>query len=145
LLLITDGGGEINPLVVAQTASQGVKMNAFVLGTQVPQLEAATVVTRGIYISGSENILKTFVTEKFFPRFNSNLRWVFLWLGAAWIAMMWMFVLPLDRWIFQGWLSFPMNLSGQLALGNALFWTVLVPLILWQIWQILGLPFFSSC
>ena len=142
LLLITDGGGEINPLVVSQAASQGVKINAFVIGTQASQLELATVATQGIYISGSENILKTFVTEKFFPRFNSNLRWVSLWLGAAWIAMMWMFVLPLDRWVLQNWLSLPMNLSGQLALGNALFWTVLVPSMLWRL---SGLPFFSPC
>jgi Ca-activated chloride channel family protein len=38
-----------------------------------------------------------------------------------------------------------MNLSGQLSLGNALFWSVLTPIIIWQIWKILDLPFFGAC
>ncbi len=39
-------------------------------------------------------------------------------------------------------MNLPMNFSGQLALGNALFWTIVTPLILWQL---SGLPLFSTC
>jgi Ca-activated chloride channel homolog len=145
LLIVTDGEADVSPTVIAQAASQGVRINAVVVGANAPQLQIATIATKGIYLSGAENNLQTFFTDNFFHRFNSNLRWIALWLGAAWVALMWLLTLPLDRWIFQGWLGLPMNLSGQLSLGNALFWSVLTPLILWQIWQFLGLPFFSSC
>lgn len=145
LLLVTDGEAEVSPAVIAQSATQGVKINALVVGADAPQLQVAASATRGIYVSGAENALQLVFTDKFFPRFNSNLRWIALWLGAAWIALMWLLALPLDRWIFQGWMGLPMNLSGQLALGNALFWSVLTPIILWQVWRLLGLSFFSSC
>jgi len=145
LLLVTDGDVNVSPWVMTQAARQGVRLNALVIGTNAPQLETAARVTRGIYISGVENNLQAFLTDQFFTRFNSNLRWILLWLSAAWLSGMWAIMLPLDRWVFQGWMGLPMNLSGQLALGNALFWSVLTPLILWQVWQILNLPFFSSC
>jgi Ca-activated chloride channel homolog len=128
LLIVTDGEANVSPTAIAQAASQGV-----------------SITTKGIYLSGAENNLQAFFTDKFFPRFNSNLRWLALWLGAAWVALMWLLALPVDRWILQGWFGLPMNLSGQLSLGNALFWSVLTPLLLWQIWQFLGLPLFSSC
>lgn len=142
LLIVTDGEANVSPAAISQAASQGVRINAVVVGANAAQLQAATVATKGIYLFGIENNLQAFFTDKLFHRFNSNLRWIALWLGAAWVALMWLLTLPLDRWIFQGWFSLPMNLSGQLSLGNALFWSVLTPLILWQF---LGLPFFSSC
>ena len=142
LLIVTDGETNVSPAAISQAASQGVRINAVVVGANAAQLQAATVATKGIYLFGIENNLQAFFTDKLFHHFNSNLRWIALWLGAAWVALMWLLTLPLDRWIFQGWFSLPMNLSGQLSLGNALFWSVLTPLILWQF---LGLPFFSSC
>ncbi len=145
LLLVTDGAADVSPSVIAQAVSQGVKINALVVGVDAPQLQMAASGTRGIYIQGVGSSLQAFLTDRFFPRFNSNLRWIALWLGLAWVALMWLLTLPLDRWVFQGWLSLPMNLSGQLALGNAFFWSGLTPFILWRVWQFLGLPFFSSC
>jgi len=145
LLLVTDGEAEVSPEVIAKAVTQGVKINALVVGSDAPQLQVAASATRGVYVSGAENALQLVFTDIFFPRFNSNLKWIALWLGAAWIALMWLLTLPLDRWIFQGWMGLPMNLSGQLALGNALFWSVLTPIILWQVWRLLGLSFFSSC
>jgi Ca-activated chloride channel family protein len=64
------------------------------------------------------------------------------WLGGAFISLMWMLVLPLDRWFFQGLIGLDMTLGGQLALGNALFWTVLTVVVVVNLW---GLPFGSSC
>jgi len=145
LVLVTDGAADVSPAVITQAVSQRVKINALVVGSDAPQLQTSSIATKGIYILAAANALQTFFIDKIFPRFNSNLRWIVLCLGAAWIALMWMLTLPLDRWIFQSRIGLPMNLSGQLALGNALFWSVLTPLILWQVWQLLGLPFFSSC
>jgi Ca-activated chloride channel family protein len=58
---------------------------------------------------------------------------------------MWLLTLPLDKWIFQDLMKLPMNLAGQLALGNALFWSVATPLVVWRLGQLFGSPFFSSC
>jgi Ca-activated chloride channel family protein len=60
---------------------------------------------------------------------------------------MWLLVMPLDRWLFQGLLKMPINLAGKLALGNAFFWSAATPLIVWKLYQILefALPFIGSC
>ncbi|MFB2837913.1 vWA domain-containing protein [Floridanema evergladense] len=142
LLLVTDGQAEVSPLVIAQAVGQRVKINAVVVGADAPAIQLAAFTTRGIYLSNQQNNLAALFTDKFFISFNSNIKWVIFWLGAAWIALMWMITIPLDRWIFRGLMSQPPNLAGQLAIGNALFWTVLTPLI---VWRIFGLPFGSIC
>ncbi|MBD2003790.1 MULTISPECIES: vWA domain-containing protein [Cyanophyceae] len=145
LLLVTDGGANVSPNVVSNAVARKVKVNAIVVGADSPELKLTAFTTGGIYASGETSNLQRFFTERFFTRFNSNRQWIILWLGAAWIALMWMLTLILDKFIFQGLFKLPMNLSGQLSLGNALFWSVLTPIIIWQIWKILDLPFFSSC
>ena len=55
---------------------------------------------------------------------GNNIKWMMFWLGAFWISLMWTITLPLDRIVFQGLMRMPWNFAGQLALGNALFWTV---------------------
>jgi len=142
LLLVTDGEADVSPLVIAQAATQRVKINAVVAGADAPALQLAAFSTRGIYLSNQQNNLAALFTEKFFINFNSNIKWIIFWLGAAWVALMWMITIPLDRWILQGLMSQPPNISGQLAIGNALFWTVLTPLI---VWRLFGLPFGASC
>jgi Ca-activated chloride channel family protein len=142
LLLVTDGAAPVSPTVIAEAALQRVKINAVVVGADAPALQAAALATKGIYLSGAVNNLQEFFTERFFVRFNSNLKWIIFWLGAAWIALMWTLTLPLDKWIFQGVSNLPPNLAGQLALGNALFWSVVTPMI---VWRLFGLPFGSSC
>ncbi|MHC5937953.1 VWA domain-containing protein [Nostoc sp.] len=142
LLLVTDGVADVIPSVLIQAVAQKVKINAVVVGADAPQIKSATDTTNGIYISGESNNLLIFFKDIFFASFNSNLKWVYFWRGCTWIAFMWLIILPLDRWVFQGLIKLPMNLSGQLVLGNALFWTIVIPLILWQL---SSLPFFSTC
>jgi Ca-activated chloride channel family protein len=143
LLIVTDGIVDINNQVVDDAIAQNVKINAVVLGNRVSSdLQTATIRSRGIYLSGEASQLSALFTEKLFTRFNSNLRWIIFWLGAAFICLMWMLTLPLDRWIFQGLIGLDMTLGGQLALGNALFWTVLTMIV---VWRLFGLPFTGAC
>jgi Ca-activated chloride channel family protein len=60
---------------------------------------------------------------------------------------MWLLVMPLDRWLFQGLLKMPINLAGKLALGNAFFWSAATPLMVCKLYQVLefALPFIGSC
>ncbi len=143
LLLVTDGEADVDAEVIQAAAARRVKINAVVVGGDSPDLRNAAATTGGIYHSGQVTNLETVFTNQFFRNFNSNRRWVIFWLGAAWISLMWLLILPLDRWIFQGWLKLPMNLAGQLALGNAFFWTVATLLIIWHLAK--GLPFISLC
>ncbi|WP_221643556.1 MULTISPECIES: VWA domain-containing protein [unclassified Nostoc] len=133
LLLVTDGQADISPLVVVQAATQRVKINAIVVGGDIPALKLAAFSTKGIYLNGKQNNLKELFIDKLFTSFNSNLKWIIFWLAAAWISFMWMLSLPLDRWIFQKLGNLPPNISGQLALGNAFFWSVITPIIVWKL------------
>jgi Ca-activated chloride channel family protein len=143
LLLVTDGQANVSQEIINQAIAQNVTINAVVLGnTFAPQLQTATNQTRGIYLSGDASQLSTLFTENLFTRFNSNLGWIIFWLGAAFICLMWMLTLPLDRWVFQGLIGLDMTLGGQLALGNALFWTVLTMIV---VWRLFGLPFTGAC
>jgi Ca-activated chloride channel homolog len=143
LLIVTDGIVDINNQVVDDAIAQNVKINAVVLGNIVSSdLQTATIRSRGIYLSGEASELSTLFTENLFTRFNSNLRWIIFWLGAAFICLMWMLTLPLDRWLFQGLIGLDMTLSGQLALSNALFWTILTIIV---VWRLFGLPFTGAC
>ncbi|GET35282.1 vWA domain-containing protein [Microseira wollei] len=142
LLLVTDGMAEVSQSVVDGAVAQKVKINTVIVGAEAPALQQAAFSTKGIYISGQQNNLNMLFTDRFFTSFNSNIKWIKFWLGAAWIAFMWMLTLPLDRWIFQPLMNLPPNLSGQLALGNAFFWTILTPLI---VWRLFGLPFGLDC
>ncbi|NER27459.1 MAG: VWA domain-containing protein [Symploca sp. SIO1C4] len=145
LLVVTDGQAEVSQTTISQATTQNVKINAVVVGESAPQLQEAVSQTGGLYSLSRQGDLQSLFIKKFFPRFNSNLKWIILWLGAAWIFLMWVLTLPLDQWIFQGLMKLPMNLSGKLALGNAFFWSATTPLIIWQLWKTFGSPFFSSC
>ncbi len=146
LLIVTDGDVgrfEIIEKIVNRAIEENVKINAVVLGnTFSPAIQTATNKTRGIYLSGEASELSTLFSENLFTRFNSNLRWIIFWLGAAFICLMWMLTLPLDRWVFQGLIGLDMTLGGQLALGNALFWTILTIIV---VWRLFGLPFTGAC
>lgn len=143
LLLVADGEATVSQTVVDGAISQNVKINAVVLGGQdAVQIRQATASTNGIYLNGEAGNLKALFTEEFFTNFNSNKRWLTFWLSCAFICAMWAVTLPLDRWLFQGLLKLNMTLGGQLALGNALFWTVVTALV---VWRIFGLPFGSAC
>ncbi len=143
LLIVTDGIVDVSDNIINRAIENKVKINAVVLGgKESTAIQKATRQSKGIYLQDEAGNLEMLFTDKFFARFNSNLRWVMFWLGGAFISLMWMLVLPLDRWFFQGLIGLDMTLGGQLALGNALFWTVLTIVIVGKFW---GLPFGSSC
>nr|WP_199302505.1 vWA domain-containing protein [Coleofasciculus sp. FACHB-129] len=139
LLLVTDGGANVSPAIITDARNRKVRINTVVIGEGSPELQAAALATGGIYLSGEQNNLEMLFTDTFFTRFNSNLKWLILGLGATWIALMWTLILPLDRWLFQGLIGLDRSLSGQLSLSNALFWSVLTPLIVWQLFNLLDI------
>lgn len=145
LILVTDGidgRATISPSLITEAFTNQIKIHSVVVGQKAPALNVATTGTRGKYLSGDSKDLSAFFTDDFFNLFNSNLRWIIFWLGLAWISLMWVLVLPLDRWVFQGLFKMTMDISGKLALSHALFWTVLTTILLWRIW---GIPFLSAC
>jgi Ca-activated chloride channel family protein len=143
LLLVTDGIAPINDTVIQTAQSENVKINVVIVGgSNSEELQQATRLTDGLYLSAEASNLDLLFTETFFRDFNSNLRWVMFWLAGAFIFLMWTLTLPLDRWLFQGIMGLDMTLAGQIALGNALFWTI-VTLI--AIWKGFGIPFGNPC
>jgi Ca-activated chloride channel homolog len=142
LILVTDGQATVSPGVIAEAISNKVKINSVLVGAESLALRGASLATKGTYLSGEVNNLSAFFTNNFFQSFNSNLKWIVFWLGLAWICLMWALVLPLDRWLFQGWLQMRIDQSGKLAISHALFWTVLTLSVIWRFW---GIPFLSSC
>ncbi|MGK7930866.1 MAG: VWA domain-containing protein [Microcystaceae cyanobacterium] len=147
LLLVTDGEVTISQTMIEEAILRNVRINAIVIGNPPTLVDPATRGTGGVALEGDRNTLSTLFTDQLFTRFNSNVRWVIFWLGCAWMALMWLLTMPLDRWIFQGLLRIRMDYSGQLALGNAIAWTVLTPLFLGLIYRLLNLaaPFFGGC
>ena len=144
LLLVTDGQGNVSPQTIAEAALLRVKINAIVIGSQAPALAAAAAATRGIYLSSvATGDLEMLFSESLFTRFNSNLRWILFWSGCAWISLMWLLVLPLDRWVFQNLFKLHWSPAGKIALCNALFWTAATPVIVWFLAG--GIPFLSQC
>lgn len=146
LLLVSDDGVKLTPsAIIPEALKHRVRINAIGFNGNVPDLQSTAMATGGLYIPGEASNLESFFIEKLFPHFNSNLNWIVLWLGAGWVALMWLLTLPLDRWIFQYLMKYHWSLAGRLALGNALFWSVVTPMILWRLWLMFGFPSFSSC
>jgi Ca-activated chloride channel family protein len=143
LLIVTDGIAQIDDTVIQNAQAETVKINAVIVGGEnSDELQQATRLTDGLYLSAEASNLELLFTQTFFRDFNSNWPWVMFWLSGAFIFLMWTLTLPLDRWLFQGIMGLNMTLSGQIALGNALFWTV-VTLI--AIWKGFGIPFGNPC
>jgi Ca-activated chloride channel family protein len=146
LLLVSDDGVKITPgVIIPEALKHRVKINAIGFNGNVPDLQSTASATGGLYVAGEASNIESFFTEKLFPRFNSNLNWIVLWLGAGWVAFMWLLTLPLDRWLFQYLMKYHWSLAGRLALGHALFWSVITPVILWRLWLMLGFPLFTNC
>lgn len=143
LLLVTDGEAPLSADLITQAAALKIKINSVVVGADASALQDAAKTTQGIYFSDAVDNLEKLLTDQLFAKFNTNTRWIVFWLGCAWVALMWMLTLPLDRWIFQGWLKLPMNIAGQTAIGNAFFWSAATPAIVWRLAS--GIPFISQC
>ncbi|MDJ0553100.1 MAG: VWA domain-containing protein [Microcoleaceae cyanobacterium MO_207.B10] len=143
LLIVSDGEANVDEQIINSAIDNNVKINAVVLGGRnSPAVKTATNRTEGIYLQDEASNLERLFTDTLFTKFNSNNRWMQFWLAVAFIFLMWMLVLPLDRWVLQGIIGLNMTFSGQIALGNALFWTVLTLTLIWRLW---GLPFGASC
>ena len=138
-ILVTDGQVEISPQSVQDAIASKIKINAVVIGEEAIPLRTAAFATGGVYFGSTTNLDLIF-TEEFFENFNSNLRWILFWLAMAWISFMWLLTLPLDRWVLQKF--YPFNLSGRIAMGNGLFWTVSTLSLLWKL---VGIPFINQC
>lgn len=144
LLLVTDGTASVSAEVLSNAIANDVKINAIVIGDEAPALKDAAQASEGVYFSDKIGNLQTLLTDQFFTRINSNLKWIVFWLSLGWMALMWMLVMPLDRWVLQGAFNLPFNLSGKLAISHALFWTTatlifIVRLLRW------GFGFIPSC
>lgn len=145
LLIVTDGLAPVTSESMATALRQKVKINAIVVGAEAPDLRKAAEITNGLYLSGAQSSLSIYFLSDFFTRFNNNYRWIILWIGAAWIALMWMLVLPIDRWIFQDIFRQHWHFAGRAALSNALFWSALTPMVVWWLWQKYGIPGLTAC
>lgn len=145
LLLITNSASPISLKTINQAITQEVKLNAVVVENDYSQIDYSQIspaisATNGIFARVSLPSLLYILIRKFYIRVNTNFKWIIFWLGSTWISLMWLLVLPLDKWVFQGLMNYPMNLSGKYALFNALFWTALTLITVWQ-----ELPIFSAC
>jgi len=136
LLLVTDGKAPVSPEIISDATLRRVKINFVVIGGEAPALATAALKTGGVYLPEDVDNLELLFT-------NSNIKWIIFWLGCAWIALMWMLIMPIDRWILQGIMQSHWTVSGKLALGNALFWTFATPGIIWRLAG--GIPFISQC
>lgn len=158
LLLLTDGqNAKVSPGAISKAAQGRVKIQPVVVGNNSLQQVVGILNTMGFTGLASEltrlglppQLTTGSQIVKFVDRFNDiSVKWIILFLGGAWIFLMWMLTLPLDRWVFQDWMKLPMSISGQLAVGNALFWSVATPCIIWGFYRLLGLlnvPFLSQC
>ncbi|GAB4341102.1 MAG: VWA domain-containing protein [Cyanophyceae cyanobacterium] len=145
LLVITDGNDELDSAQVSGAIASGIKLSFIVISQEPTNFTNAVAQSGGIYlVANAAGELSSLLVDRFFPKINSNLQWILLWLGAAWIALMWMLVLPLDRFL-QKFGGIRFDHSGQIAMGHALFWSAATPGIVWKLLQILKLPFFSQC
>ncbi|MEB3294489.1 MAG: hypothetical protein VKJ24_15135, partial [Synechococcales bacterium] len=144
MIVVSDSGVTLTQSSILDAVANKVRINALIFGgSDVAELQEAASLTRGLYLSGEGAEFSSFFADRIFPKVNSNFRWILFWLGASWIALMWVMVLPLDRWLFQQVIKLPMHLAGKFALGNALFWSTATPCIIWRLAE--GLPLISHC
>ena len=145
LLVVTDGNDALDPVQVTSAIAAGVKISFIVVSDQPTDFASAVEQSGGLYLTANAaSELSSLFVDRFFPKVNTNLNWIILCLGAAWISLMWTLALPLDRFL-QKALGWRFDLAGKVAISHALFWTAATPGIVWRILQILKLPFFSQC
>lgn len=138
MLVFTDGVINLKPWLVASVKLSGVRLNFLVVDQPVStSLAQVAKLTGGVALPASLNNIKELVSGQLRERFNSNSRIVNLFFGLAFISLMWMLVLPIDR-LLQILIHIRFDYSGKIALFNALFWTIVT--LFW-----LGLPIYQGC
>ena len=143
LVVVSDSGVELGESSIDEAVSNKVRVSSIIFGGKdVDALQKAANLTKGLYLSGTAGDFKQFFIDRFFPKFNSNLRWVIFWLGVTWIALMWALTLPLDIFL-QTVFKMSLDLTGRLSLMNAFFWSALTPIIVFKLAE--GVPFMNAC
>jgi Ca-activated chloride channel homolog len=143
LVVVSDNGVNLSETSITEAIANKIRVSSIIFGGKdVDMLQQAASLTKGLYLSGSSGDFKQFFIDRFFPKFNSNLRWVIFWLGMSWMALMWVLVLPLDIFL-QKVVKLPLHWAGKLSLNHALFWTALTPFMIWKLAE--GLPFINAC
>jgi Ca-activated chloride channel homolog len=138
ILVITDGEAQLRENLVFQAMNNSVRLNFLIVGQGVPNnLDSIAVKTGGLALSANLSNIRDLVADKFRQRFNANERRVNFFLGLAFVSLMWLLVLPLDRFL-QIHRKMSFEWAGKIALLNALFWTLFIGLRI-------GFPFLSGC
>jgi Ca-activated chloride channel homolog len=143
LMVVSDAGVDLSDETIAEAVSNKVRVSSIIFGgNDVDQLKNAAALTKGLYLSGSAGDFTQFFVDRFFPKINSNWRWIIFWMGAVWLAFIWMMTLPIDIF-FQKIMGFSMPQAGKFALLHSMFWSTLTPIIVWKLSE--GLPFMNAC
>lgn len=138
MLIVTDGQTQLQENLIYQTINSGVRLNFLIVEQSIPSnLSEISSKTGGIALPANLSNIRELVSEDFRQKFNSNARRINFFLGLAFISLMWMLVLPLDRFL-QTYRKMRFDWAGRIALINALFWTVVILLRV-------GFPFLSGC
>ena len=137
MLVFTDGAINLKPWLVARVKLSGVRLNFLVVDQPVStSLAQVAGLTGGVALPANVNNITELVSGQLRERFNSNSRIVNLFFGLAFIFLMWMLILPIDR-LLQRLMHIRFDYSGKIALFNAVFWTAVT--LFW-----LGLPVYQG-
>ena len=137
MLVFTDGEINLKPWLVARVKLSGVRLNFLVVDQPVStSLAQVAGLTGGVALPANVNNITELVSGQLRERFNSNSRIVNLFFGLAFIFLMWMLILPIDR-LLQRLMHIRFDYSGKIALFNAVFWTAVT--LFW-----LGLPVYQG-
>lgn len=126
LLVITDGEFDLAEPTVNQAQKNGAKLNFLIVGQPVnSKISNWANQTGGIALNATPDNISQLLTNQVFNQFNHS-RFTPWFLGLGFISFMWMLLLPLDQLIFKSLKTRP-DVSGIIALYNAIFWTVVTP------------------
>jgi len=129
MLVITDGVFELETQQASEASKNGVKLNFLIVGQPLTsKIDMWARKTGGISFSSSPNNISQLLSGQVFNRFNTS-PLIPIFLGLTWMSFMWMMLLPIDRF-FEKYLRIRVDISGQIALFNAAFWTLATPVLL---------------
>jgi Ca-activated chloride channel family protein len=129
MLVITDGVFELDTQKASEASKNGVKLNFLVVGQPLTsKINTWARKTGGIAFSASPSNISQLLAGQVFNRFNTS-PLIPIFLGLAWMSFMWMMLLPIDRFL-EKYLRIRVDISGQIALFNAMFWTLATPALL---------------
>jgi len=129
MLVITDGVFKLEPQAIQQAQANNVKLNFLVVREPLTsEINRWARQTGGIALEASPSSISELLSEKVFDRFNAN-PLVPLFYGLAFISLMWMMLLPFERFLDK-YLRIRIDRASKIAVYNAMFWTVATPIYL---------------